>query len=82
MPPFLSLIPTLQMGPGKVGVGGLVIGIKVRPESMGGLWGGGPQRSEWALKSERAGAAVATSGEGSRWLPSRKGKDTAQFCAN
>lgn len=43
---------------------------------------GAPQRSEWALKSERAGAAVATSGEGSRWLPSRKGQDIAQFCAN
>ena len=42
MPPFLSLNPTLQMGPGKVGVGGLVIGIKVQPESMGGALGRGP----------------------------------------
>lgn len=63
---------------------GLVIGIKVQPESMGGGPGreGRPQRSEWALKSERAGAAVATRVEGSRqprsrWLPSRKGQDIA-----
>lgn len=68
------------------------MGIKVHPESMGGGPGreggpqggreGRPQRSEWALKSERAGAAVATRVEGSRWprsrwLPSRKGQDTA-----
>lgn len=61
------------------------MGIKVQPESMGGAQGGregAPQRLEWALKSERAGAAVATSTEGSRWprsrwLPSRKGQDTA-----
>lgn len=53
MPPFLSLIPTLQMGPGKVGVGGLVMGIKVQPESMGGALGRGPPRDQSGPSSLR-----------------------------